>query len=909
MKTSALGIAAFCVFVYSASTSDTVRIGVYDLPNYHSFDNTGKVVGYEADLVSRLSRYTNWEIKYVKINSWEEGLNKILSGELDLLSPAKISAERFKTFDYSTNPIGKVCTAISTTESSPISFDDYNAFAKARIGTEKETVHEESLILFAEAHSFKPNIVEYKNWNDLKEALLTGKVDAIVHNFMHGDSTLKTVAKFNCASYYFIMKKGREKLKASLSSAIDEVDRIDPGYQTRLEAVYFPKFTQEYLTKEEQDYIDRKKILTVGFPVDQEPFSYRDDKTKEIKGISVEIFKRIEKKSGLHFKYTTFPDITKFHSLSSMKIDVVAGLNRKEILIFPKEYKISQPYISSQNVLVSKKDLVLPKDSRYRVTMSKELYDNMDSNKRAIWIISFAPSIEAALDSVRLGKTDMAFISEFAASNMLHRWKFEDMALIPQTGSIDNLRAAVISKSDPLLYSILNKSIKNLNEEDRNIAIRSYIFSSAYASTAQDIWSKFGIPAIVIFLVLIAIFVVIAILYTMHIKYMELLRQKNIELEQASESKSKFLSLMSHEIRTPMNTILGLSEIIYKDDTTNAVTKKRLGLINTAGKYLLGLINAIIDKSKIERGIIDLKNEFFSMNEALDEMLTNIHIIAETKHVSIVSESDDYTQIYLKLDKTRYEQIFLTLISDAIQFAKEGSNIQFDIHLLPSSEGSTKIKYTIKICKLNTDLDKFQQIYEQPLTLDSTLNDSPGLGLTVVKGMIEKMNGSINLQSDEQSSISFIIILESKSTTDKNEINATTEETNPADKLKGKCVLIVEDNTINREIAKLILMSAEIIVEEAHNGKEAVDLFRENPVGHYNAILMDLRMPIMDGFEATEAIRNSKRAEAKTIPIIAMTADAFTDDMEKTSAAGMNAHLSKPVESKTLLKTLAEFVT
>lgn len=385
------------------------------------------------------------------------------------------------------------------------------------------------------------------------------------------------------------------------------------------------------------------------------------------------------------------------------------------------------------------------------------------------------------------------------------------------------------------------------------------------------------------------------------------LQQAVAKAESATQAKSEFLSRMSHDIRTPMNAIIGLTHLA-KDETSVDVIHDYLRNIEDASNFLLGLINDILDLSKIENGELKLKEEVFTREEFNNAISTVIKPLMDAKNINFIFRMNGRPDC-LRADKLRFNQIFFNLLSNASKFTEPGGTVEFLAEDLPEKPGMVGLRFTVRDNGIGMSPEYLPHMYdafsqERTKTGDST--KGTGLGLPIVKSLVDAMNGTITCKSDPGVGTEFTIDFYFAEAS-MGEV-VPTEEIQCRKNLKDAKILLVEDNDINIYVAQIILERVGCRITIAKNGQEAVDKFTASGLHYYDAILMDVRMPVMDGITATKIIRALNRGDAATVPIIAMTADAFEDQQKQTIAAGMTYHLSKPIDPSLLYHVLSTYI-
>ena len=392
-------------------------------------------------------------------------------------------------------------------------------------------------------------------------------------------------------------------------------------------------------------------------------------------------------------------------------------------------------------------------------------------------------------------------------------------------------------------------------------------------------------------------------------------RERQIEIEKAlaedaNRAKTSFLSNMSHEIRTPMNAIIGLDNIALRNPDLQPETRDQLEKIGASARHLLGLINDILDMSRIESGRMVLKDEEFSFREFMDQ----INVIAggqcADKGLQYDSRTGDDVADYYCGDDMKLKQVLINILGNSVKFTPAPGQVSLSVRETARVGGTASLRFTIRDTGIGMDKEYIPKLFDAFTQEDATKTSSyggSGLGMAITKNYVDMMQGEIHVESEKGAGSVFTVTVPLR-VSERKEAPKAEAALPEAGSLAGRRVLIAEDVEQNAEILANLLELEEITSEHAENGEIAVRMFAGHPAGYYDAILMDIRMPVMDGLTAVRAIRALDRPDAAAIPVIAMTADVFDEDIQNSLAAGMNAHLFKPVEPNRLMATLKELV-
>lgn len=464
-----------------------------------------------------------------------------------------------------------------------------------------------------------------------------------------------------------------------------------------------------------------------------------------------------------------------------------------------------------------------------------------------------------------------------------------------------------------MLYSVIGVIIVLGNRRRIEPKSNVLLLVSFFAASAISIWVQLANPG---WLVINAAYAVVYVFCDMTIEeqqrnllYEQISRQNQSmeeavkKAEIANRAKTDFLARMSHDMRTPMNAIIGLSNLAA--DTENlSELHDYMNKINTSGKQLLSLINDVLDVSRIENGKLEMKREYIMLSDLLKRGVVSSQAVAEEKGVAFRMESKDLEDFLVYVDSLKIMKILTNLLTNAVKFTPQGGTVTVAVENVGKTAEEAEYKITFSDTGIGISQEFLEHIFE-PFTQEKreymTNYTGTGLGMTIVKELVDFLGGSLEIHSElgKGTDISLQLSLQLAQ-----EQPATKDVTDETDEKPGGRILVAEDHPLNREIIVKLLQKEGYEVELAQNGKVCVDLFRSHEKGYYDLILMDIRMPEMDGLTAAKSIRKLESGEANSIPIVAMTANAFEQDIDNSIQAGMNDHLSKPVEPQLLRAVL-----
>ena len=652
-------------------------------------------------------------------------------------------------------------------------------------------------------------------------------------------------------------------------------------------------------------------ILRVAADYDFCPNSYFNSEN-ELTGLYIEVITEVANRLGMNPVFLTDTWIKSREKLTNGEADVLLGLEifsnmegtlrtipicSDELCVFGKTKVNSAAALAGKRVALMARSVII---STFDLQCEYVEYNtNTD-----------------ILEAVENGEVDYAICHAAVSEKTMEKNKLD---LIQGVTIMKSFPAMAVKESNPELRDQLNSVLKDMAEDGTLYRLRTkWIDEFTKDRSFAAIWKEnqaFYITTVMAILLLTCI----TFLFRMNDKkqekyicklldYQKQLQISNEEAEKASRVKTEFLSHMSHDIRTPINGIIGMARMIRRDPGNTKKTLECLDKIDVASNHLLSLINDVLDMSKLESGNVEAEHVPFS----LDEEMKNIRVIADDqaqeKHLHVLFNVSQIRHWYLVGSPGHLRRILLNLFSNAIKYTPEDGTICVTAKELLGHNGKAVLEFCVQDNGVGISREFIEKYLYKPFTQERDSARSKyqgtGLGLAIVHNLIDIMQGTIRVDSEPGHGTTFTVTLPFDIGTEP--VQTETSEVK-ADCIREMKVLLVEDNALNCEIAQALLEEYGAVVTTAADGRRAVELFKASPVHGFDAILMDIMMPVLDGLAASREIRHLARKDAASIPIIAMTANAFAEDQEKSFDAGMNEHLTKPLDQHKLLKVLAKY--
>ncbi len=912
-RTLAVALAALAVLSAAmpapafAADSDqqakTVRVGW--LVNNKGFQEGApgeRLSGWGYEYLQTLSYYTKgWQYEYVS-GTFTELMDMLEAGEIDLMPNISYSPEREQKLLFSSNPEGTERYYIyARPDRDDLAKGDPQALQGLTIGCNSGVMQTIVGQQWLADEGVTCTYKEIDTGSALFEALADGEVDAVIMNDTISSPDASPMFYVGSSDYYFAVPKSRPDLMNDINAAMTAIARVNPRYIDEVKSNYSAQNSgSSSLNGPERSWLKANdNTITLGYITGKLPYCNEDEDGK-MEGSLASLATTLHDEFGITVKTVPF-DSYKMMSkaLSKGSIDVALPVYR--------DYWFAEQTGVAQSVSLGTISLTaihtgsdLNKDLQ-NIACTKSSFVNKNALESLFptATVTEYQSDDEVFDALGKGTAHCIVAPSSRVKTIGDRHDLEGYETVELPGTCE--LSCWISRGKPELLGIINKGIVNAGE---SLSASSYSPTS-YSAQESDAFRLLYRNRIVIAAVVICILLtgIVILVWSLHRAQKE--QQK---ADAANAAKTAFLTRMSHDIRTPLNGILGLIEIEELKDGDMQVARESRAKARVAANHLLSLINDILEMGKIEDRKLTLEHAPFNLKELCDDALVLCKLRASGNGITMQDNSLPYaTGPYMIGSPTHIRRIIINLLDNSIKYNKRGGSVTFSSQTKPLDDGRALFCFSVSDTGIGMAPEFLKHIYE-PFAQEGddarSKFQGTGMGMPIVKSLIELMGGTIEISSEVGAGSTFDVQIPL-------DIDKTPQARERADGQANSCsfagmnVLLAEDNELNAEIAQALLESEGIVVTRTADGNETVDLYVGRPAGSFDAILMDIMMPGMDGYEATRAIRLSEKADAADIPIIALTANAFAEDAQAAHDAGMNAHLPKPLDFNKLKNMLA----
>ena len=903
-----------------------VRVGSFE-DTFNYVNERGARKGYGYELLETLSGYTGWQFEYVTCD-WSDCFEKLKNGEIDIMGGISYTEDRAEEMLFSDEPMGEekyyLYADFSRTDISASNFKTLNG---KKIGVLMGTEPEEMLTEWEEKHGIKTEHVNISNNEDVKQKLANHEIDCFVslEEAFWAELGISTMTRVGESRIYYAINKDRPDVKEELDYAMSVLDEADPFYTADLYKRYFSLDYTPILTSEEKAWLRKHGAIRMGFLTSDSGVSNFDPATGKLTGAITDYIQFAADCLGnqeLEFQIVGYDSIeAELDALKSGEIDMIFHFDQNPNLA--EEYRVactSTTWITNLMAVTNKEHFNESKANRIAVPQNKLSLKKYLAFYYPQWEIVDCDTQEDAAKLMETGRADCFVTGISSEENYSKKYGFYSVPLLNPVKSCFAVKSGNCS-----LLSILNKTIK---AKPINLLAGSI---AMYQSSARKVTLSEFIKDNFVMVLLIGSIAVAVVLLTI-LKLLQKARKAeaaakkaandtqelNAKLqvavenaESANRAKSTFLFNMSHDIRTPMNAIIGYADLASRHLDDPAKLEKYMENIQVCGQNLLMLLNNVLDLARIENDKTEIEYSVSDVEKDFRNCIAMFQNQADSKGQTLTVTAQ-LQHPYVYADIPHLTEVCTNLVSNAVKYTGACGTIHCDITQKPGKkEGWCDTVITVADNGIGMS-QEFQKHIFEPFERERTSTvskvEGSGIGMGIVKKLVGLMGGTVEVESKIGVGSTFAVTIPCRIASQ--EERQAKRDTTSSDKksLSGTKILLAEDNDLNAEIAVELLQEEGCTVDRAKDGVECVDMLEKAANGTYQLILMDIQMPVMNGYDAAKKIRRMDDLPKADIPIIAMTANAFSEDKQAALDAGMNDHVSKPINRNILVPTIQKYL-
>ena len=903
-----------------------VRVGLFgDTFNYVNEKGIRKGYGYE--LLQTLSGYTGWQLEYVTCD-WSDCFEKLKNGEIDIMGDISYTEDRTEEMLFSDEPMGEEKDYLYADLSrADISASDYKTLNGKKIGVPMGTEPEVMLTEWEEKYDLKTQHVNISNNEDVKQKLANHEIDCFVsmEESFWADLGISTITRVGSSDIYYAINKDRADIKEELDNAMRALEDADPFYTADLYKRYFSMDYTPILTGEEKAWLKEHGVIRMGFLASDSGVSTYNPSTGEITGTITDYIQFAKDCLGnqeLEFQMVGYDSKeAELDALKSGEIDMVFHFDQSPNLA--EEYRVActnTTWTSNMMAVTNKQYFNENQANRVAVPQNKLSLTRYLAVYYPQWEIVDCATQEDAARLVKDGQADCFVTGVSSQENYSKKYDFYSVPLPNPARS-----CFAVNSGNRHLLSILNKTIKAMPTNMLTGSLAMYKSASRKVTLSEFIKDNF-------FMVLLVSSIFVAVILLAILKLLRKARKAeaaarkaandtqelNAKLqiaaenaESANRAKSTFLFNMSHDIRTPMNAIIGYADLAARHSDDPEKLKKYMENIQVCGQNLLMLLNNVLDLARIENDKTEMEYSVSDVEKDFRNCIAMFRNQADSKNQTL-TVTTHLLHPYIYADVPHLTEVCTNLVSNAVKYTGAGGTIRCGVTQKPGEKaGWCDTVVTVADDGIGMS-QEFQKHIFEPFERERTSTvskvEGSGIGMGIVKKLVGLMGGTVEVESKIGVGSTFTVTVPCRIASE--EETQAKRAADPADResLRGTRILLTEDNDLNAEIATELLQEEGCTVDRAKDGVECVDMLEKAADGTYQIILMDVQMPVMNGYDAAKKIRRMDDPQKANIPIVAMTANAFSEDKQVALDAGMNDHIAKPIDMSVLVPTLRKYL-